>query len=201
MHGRGRGRRQQPVADQIDVTWQRRQVLAGSLAAAALAGCGGEAVDRNALPTARNDVAGALARVEVRPGLWEVTREIVSASQPGLPVEIAERMKGRRSVRRHCITPEQAARPDGNFLAGGVGGRCTHSGFSMEDGRVSGEMLCRDPGGIETRARMSGSYGPERFEIGMEMETPGIGGETMAVVARQSGRRVGECGAEGEQKS
>lgn len=157
-------------------------------------GCGGgdEEAGANAA-TDRNAVAADLAQVQVRPGLWEVSSELLSASQPGMPVELAERMKGPRGAVRHCITPAQAARPDAAFLAGRRSGQCSYSDFAMRGGRIAGTMACRSFDGAETRARMSGIYAPDRFEMRMDMETPGFGGATLAVVVRQSGRHVGEC--------
>jgi hypothetical protein len=149
----------------------------------------------------RGDVARELARVEVRPGLWEVSTQIVSVAQAGLPHEVAERMKGRRRGFRHCITPAQAARPDANFLAVRGTGRCRDEAFAMRGGRIAGTMVCRDPAGAETRVTMSGDYAAERYEIRMEMATPGIGpGRTMTLETRQQGRRVGDCPDEGETK-
>jgi hypothetical protein len=166
-------------------------------AAAALAGCGREA-ERKEID--RNEVAQALAAVEVRPGLWEVTSDVASVSEPGLPLEVAERMKGRRHGVRHCITPEQAARPDASFLASRRAGRCRDEAFEMAGGRISGAMVCREDGGLESRVRMSGRYGPEAYEMRMEMETPGIArGRVMTIATRQAGRRIGDCPAQGRQ--
>jgi hypothetical protein len=177
-----------------------RRRFASAAALAALAGCGGgEDGNRNAATDAKA-VAGELARVEVRPGLWEVRSALLSATQPGLPLEIAERMKGPRPAVRHCITPAQAARPDANFLAGQSSGQCSYRGFSMRGGRIAGTMACRAPDGAETRARMSGTYAPESFDMRMDMETPGFGTATLALVVQQSGRRIGDCSDEGERK-
>ncbi|HEX8194119.1 MAG TPA: DUF3617 domain-containing protein [Allosphingosinicella sp.] len=160
----------------------------------ALAGCGGGGNEENGgAATDRNAVAGDLARVEVRPGLWEVGSEVLSASQPGMPVEMAERMKGPRGTVRHCISPAQAARPDAAFLAGRRSGQCSYGDFAMRGGRIAGTMTCRAADGAETRARMSGTYTPEAFDMRMDMETPGFGAATLAVVVRQSGRRTGDC--------
>jgi hypothetical protein len=162
----------------------------------ALAGCSG--ADEGNRQVGSNEIVAALARVEVRPGLWEMTSAIVSVSQPGLPLEIAQRMKGPRPTVQHCVTPEQASRPDSNFLAARRGGRCRDEAFEMSGGRIAGTTLCRDAAGAETRLRMTGRYGAERFELRSEIETAGIGaGRTMALVMRQSGRRVGECAQSG----
>lgn len=166
------------------------------MALLAFAGCSDP--DERTRQVGSNEVAAALARVEVRPGLWEMTSAIVSVSQPDLPLEIAERMKGPRPGMRHCITPAQASRPDSNFLAARRGGRCRDEDFEMSGGRIGGTTICRDDAGAETRLRMTGRYGPERYELRTEIETPGIGpGRTMALVMRQSGRRVGDCAQSG----
>ncbi|HYJ29585.1 MAG TPA: DUF3617 domain-containing protein [Allosphingosinicella sp.] len=166
---------------------------------AALAGCGeGGQRERQA---AENNVAAALAQVEIRPGLWEMTSAIVSVSQIGLPHEIAERMKGPRRTVRHCITPVQAARNDANFLPAGGGGRCSDETFEMNSGRIAGTAICRDEAGAETRLRRAGRYAAERYEVRTEIETPGIGpGRVMTLVTRQSGRRVGDCPEEREER-
>ena len=166
---------------------------------ALLAGCGGDP-QQNAV--SRNEVANALAAIEVRPGLWEVSTEIVDVRQEGLPVEIANRMKGPRPAFRHCVTPQQAARPDAGFLGARSGGRCRDEAFAMEAGRISGTMVCRDEGDNESRVRMSGRYAPEQYRMQMEMETAGIGeGRRMTLVTRQTGRRIGDCRQQGEANS
>lgn len=175
---------------------------AASVAIGLIAGCGKPAPEAGnaGAQTALSDVARQLARVEVRPGMWEVSSEIVSASQPDMPHALAERMKGPRGTARHCITPEQAARPDANFLAGRRSGQCSYRDFAMQGGRIAGTMACRDPAGAETNARMSGGYTAENFDMRMDVLTPGLGGATLSVVVRQSGRRVGDCVREGETK-
>lgn len=163
-----------------------------------LAGCGDGREGNDQV--AGNAVAAALAEVEVRPGLWEMRSAIVSVSQDGLPLEIAERMKGPRRTVRHCITPEQAARTDANFLAARRSGRCRDEAFEMRSGRIAGTTVCRDETGAETRLRTTGRYTAERYEMRSEVETPGIGsGRRMTLVTRQSGSRIGECPRRGEE--
>jgi putative hemolysin len=165
---------------------------AAFLALASCSGGGevGNAAEENIGSSARDDIARDLARVEIRPGLWEVNSEILAASQPRLPHEMAEGIKGRRPVRRHCITPERAARPDGGFL-NSAGSRCTHRGFAMRGGRLEGTTICAHPEG-ETRATLTGRYTPERFDFESEIQTPGYG-EVMTIRGRHVGRRIGEC--------
>lgn len=168
---------------------------AGAAALLTLAACGDGGGDGNATKSDGNS-APAAPRVQIRPGLWEVSSEILSASEQGLPSELAQRARGRRQVARHCITAEQAARPDGNVLMLGRSGGCTHEGFDMSGGRIADTMTCRAQDGAVTRARAQGRYGPDAYAMQMEIETPGLAeGRTMRLVTRQTGRRRGECPA------
>ena len=139
------------------------------------------------------EVAAELAKVEVQPGQWEATTEIVSAEGP-LPKEALGRMSGQRSKASYCITPEQAKRPDARFLAAQQNSECSYQRFSMESGRLSGRMTCTSadmPGEMVTE--MSGQYGPRAYDMAMNM-TPALpGGQTMKIRTRTRGERVGEC--------
>lgn len=168
------------------------------LAAATLAGCGGtEPEGRN---MSAEEVASELAGLQIRPGLWETSSEIVAADAPGMPREMLSGMMGPRSTTRHCITPEQAARPDANFLAQRDQGNCSYRDFSMADGRMRGTMTCGPAGSEEmVTMAMDGEYGAERYDLVMDMTTAGLpGGGDMRIEARTTGRRIGDCeGGEG----
>ena len=142
----------------------------------------------------REEVAGQLAGMRIEPGLWELTSEVVEVSGPDLPREVRNRMLGPRPSMRNCITPAQAERPEANFLAVRADSGCTYRDFSMEGGRMRGVMICPD-----ATARMEGQYGPEAYELRMEMESPLPGvEEAMTLRIRARGRRVGDCEEEGQ---
>ncbi len=168
--------------------------LAGA-ALIVLAACGSDAGQDVGNETSVNDVARQLAAVQIRPGLWEATSRVEDATAPGLPREVQARMKGRTNTVRNCITPEQAARPDANFLAAQGNGDCTYRDFRMAGGELRGQMQCSGgdlPGRINTT--MVGRYEPERYDINMDMQTTGMpAGADLRMVMRVSGRRVGEC--------
>src|SRR5262245_41926739 len=111
-----------------------------------------------------NEVANSLAGMQIEPGLWELITEVVDVRAPGLPLEVRNRMLGPRNRLRNCITPEQAAQPSANFLAGRRDSNCTYRDFVMREGRLSGTMTC--PG---ITARMEGGYSPTAYETAMEM--------------------------------
>ena len=137
------------------------------------------------------DVASELSDIRVRPGLWELSSEVLDVRAANLPREIRTRMIGPRSRMRHCITPEQAEQPSANFLAMRADSACVYRDFTLQDGRLSGTMTC--PGAT---ARMQGRYGPESYVTQMEMRSPMPGGEVMTLQIRAQGRRTGECGEE-----
>lgn len=140
------------------------------------------------------EVAAQLAKVKVEPGQWEATTEIVSA-KGALPAEALEQMAGRRTSASNCITPEQAARPSAKFLAAQQDSDCTYQDFQMEGGKISGRMSCSGGQMLgEMVTVMNGDYGPESYDMTMQMETPGLpGGDKIEITARTQGRRVGEC--------
>jgi hypothetical protein len=139
-------------------------------------------------------VAEQLAAVKVDPGQWESSTKILSASG-ALPPEALNQMVGQETRTAHCITPEQAARPNANFLAAQQGSDCTYQDFRMQDGKLSGRMTCS---GGQLPAKMttsiSGDYGSQRYDLVMDMKNAGIGGSAaLQIKARTQGRRVGEC--------
>ena len=140
------------------------------------------------------DVANQLAGVAIEPGLWESASEVVGVSAPDLPLQVQRRMIGPRPSSRACITPEQAARPDANFVAARPGSRCSYRDFSMQGGRISGTMTCPEPGlNRPTIAAMQGRYGPRAYALAMRMETAMPDGAAMVLEVRGRGRRIGAC--------
>lgn len=163
----------------------------------ALAACGGEA-EKTA--EGRNmsveEVASELASVKLDPGMWETTARVVEVSAPNLPVEVRNMMQAQGgATMRNCITPEQAERPDANFLAAQQDSNCSYQDFSMRNGRLAGTMTCTG-GGMpgQMRAEMEGEYGSERYDMRMTMTTAApMGGGDMTIVTETSGRLVGPC--------
>jgi hypothetical protein len=139
-----------------------------------------------------DQVGNQLAQMRIEPGLWDLRTEIVDVRGPDLPREVRNRMVGPRSQTRNCISPEQAARPEANFLAGSRERNCRYRLFSVRDGRVDGEMSCGD-----AEARMNGRFGSQAYDMRIEMDAPAPGGERMTLELRASGRRLGPC-SEGE---
>lgn len=173
-----------------------KAILMPAAALLALAGCG----DAEEAPEARNmtaeEVAAELSSVRIEPGLWEATSEVVDVRAPNLPPQVREMMMAQREATvRNCITPEQAQRPDANFLAAQQDSNCSYQDFAMRGGKLTGAMVCTGgelPG--EMRARMEGEYGSESYDMRMTMQTSGMPeGADMTIETRTTGRRIGPC--------
>jgi hypothetical protein len=157
----------------------------------ALAGC---EQDKAEPRMSADEVAAQLAKVKVEPGQWEAQTEILSA-KGALPKEALQQMTGKRTDTSNCITPQQAARPSANFLAAQQDSDCTYQDFRMEGGKLSGKMTCSGGQMLGDMVTvMNGDYGPTSYDMRMQMETPGLpGGESITIVTRTRGKRVGEC--------
>lgn len=165
-----------------------KKILFCCAAAAALASCGSGGEQ------SAEDVAKEMSALKMRPGQWEATNEILSATAPGLPPETLRSMVGQKTTASSCVTPEQASKPSANFMAGQQGSDCTYQDFSMDDGLMTGTMNCSlrgMPG--KTVMKMDGKYSPVAYDMNMDMNVAMPGGVKMTVRARTTGRRIGEC--------
>ena len=139
-------------------------------------------------------VAKEMAALKMRPGQWEATQEILSATAPGMPPEVVRQMVGGKTTVSNCVTPEQAEKPSASFLAGQKGSDCTYENFSMDNGRMTGTMTCSGgtiPGKMVMKVQ--GDYSPLAYQMDMETNMAMPGGAEMVVKARTTGRRTGEC--------
>ena len=135
-----------------------------------------------------DEVAAQLSNMSIEPGLWELTSEVLDVRAPNLPREIRNRMVGPRSRTRNCITPEQAAHPSANFLAGRGDHACAYRDFSVRNGQMRGSMTCPD-----ATARMEGRYQSRAYDLRMEMQSPMENKAVMTLDLRARGRRIGPC--------
>lgn len=188
---------------------RNRAILVAGAALLALSACGkGEDKAASGTPSGEKqsveEVASDMKKVALSPGQWETTSEIVDVQMEGapkgMPPGALDRMKGRKTTFKNCITPEQAANPSADFLTAQKDSKCTYSGFQMTGGTVQGAISCPAGPGGAMKATMKGVYGAESYDIAMEMNTAGGGGATapgmsMHMKMRTSGKRIGECPA------
>lgn len=186
--------------------------MARSLAVAvalALSGCGEK--EEASTPVANNNpqsseqVASAMGKVTIKPGEWEITQQVVDLQVTGapkeMPVEAMRSAMSKVNVIKHCITPEQAAKPNADFLAAQKDSKCTYSGFNMDGGVINGSVTCPGGQGGKMTATMQGIYQPTSYALTMDMNMAGMSpGMNMVMKMKTNGKRIGECTAEQKEK-
>ena len=138
----------------------------------------------------------------IRPGQWETKVVVEDVDIPGMPAATKAQMKSMFAQRqnvtvKHCVTPEEAKRPDGKMFTGQDTNNCRYDHFTMRDGKIDAAMRCEgEQPGAMTMA-MTGTYTPESSSTRSEMKISSGAQGTMTIKARSETRRIGECTAEG----
>lgn len=170
-------------------------------AALLLSGCGKN--DKAASgPMTAEQVASKMNEVKLEPGEWEATQEIVDVQMTGLPKDAPasamQQMVGQKNTVKHCITPEQAAKPGADFLAAQKDAKCTYANMDMTGGTINGAMTCSAPGNPKAVMKMTlkGTYQPASYAMAMEMQSEGMQqGMGMTMKIKSQGKRIGDCPA------
>jgi hypothetical protein len=135
--------------------------------------------------------AGAAAPV-IQPGLWEIRSVVTAVDMPSAPPGVLDAMRGKPSVTRHCVSPEQAAIGPRQLFAQ-TDGKCSFKRFTMANGRIDTEMQCAGRGGAGTMAAVTtGNFTPIGFRTTTKMVMKGAHG-MMTVSATGTGQRIGLC--------
>jgi hypothetical protein len=170
-----------------------RYLIAASLLA--LAACGSKG-DGNS--TAAGGGGGLLGGgpVALQPGEWEMKMEVVDFKAPGMPPEVAARMKQAPTVNRHCVTEEEAKGPKPeNFAPQQNGRNCKQDDLVWGNGRIHNKTSCAGENGSGNMTmEMDGTYTPTSMDISVKNETE-TAHVTTSMEMRLTGRRVGECPA------
>ena len=135
----------------------------------------------------------------VRPGMWQSKVTIEQFEVPGMPPEVAQRMKTMMAEQQAhdfetCLTPDEVKRPKEDFFAG-KNNQCRYDSFNMGGGKIDAVMRCGDGKGATNVMQMAGTYSPESYNMQMAMKMAG-GGQPEAGVSmrmRVEARRTGEC--------
>ena len=135
----------------------------------------------------------------VRPGLWESKVTIEKFEVPGLPPEMAQRMKTMMAENREhgfetCLTAEDVKRPKEDFFAG-KNNSCRYEHFTMDGGKIDAAMRCGGKDGGTQVMQMAGTYSPESYQMQTSMRMAGGAGPegSMDMTMRVEAQRVGEC--------
>ena len=148
-----------------------------------------------------DDVADAAAALKLTPGQWETTMEIIDVKMEGLPEGapggMMNNMIGTKTTIKSCITPEQAEKPNAEFLSAQKDANCSYSTFDMSGGLIKAAMTCsskEQPG--EVKLNMTGKYGSGSYEMNQDMSMAGFQpGMAMAMKSKVTGRHIGDCPA------
>ncbi len=176
----------------------RRYTMISAAALALLGGCGkgDEVTLTNASPREVAAKVGTEA-TKLEPGQWETKVTVSDITMPDMPAGVADQVKGAmkgaaNTTVTSCITPEEAAHPQGKVFGGGEG-QCRYKHFTMADGRIDAEMECAggDRGGVNLKT--SGSITPTSFTVDNAMVMTGEGTPKMSMKAKVAGRRIGAC--------
>ena len=138
----------------------------------------------------------------VRPGLWESKVTIDQFEIPGMPPEMATRMKSMMAQQQEhgfksCLTAEDVKRPKEDFFAG-KNKECRYDHFTMGGGKIDAVMHCGKGDGAQTM-QMAGTYSPDSYQMQMATKVEAAANEAggMAMKMRVEARRVGDCAAKG----
>jgi hypothetical protein len=135
----------------------------------------------------------------VRPGLWQSKVTIEQFDMPGMPPEMAGRMKNMMAQNqahgfKTCLTPEDVNKPKEDFFAG-KNKECRYDHFTMGDGKIDASMHCGDGKQGTQVMEMAGTYSPDSYqmETSMKADESGESGGGMQMRMRIEAQRVGEC--------
>lgn len=136
----------------------------------------------------------------VRAGLWQSKVTIDQLDIPGMPADMARRMKTMIAEKQEhgfqtCLTAEDVKRPKEDFFAG-KNNQCRYDHFKMGGGKIDAAMRCGGKSGASVM-QMAGTYSLDSYQMQTSMNVEGGGGEQggISMKMRVEARRVGECTA------
>lgn len=139
----------------------------------------------------------------VRPGLWQSKINIEQLDMPGMPPEMAGRMKTMMAQNqahgfKTCLTAEDVKKPKEDFFAG-KNNECRYDHFTMGGGKIDAEMHCGGKDGVNIM-QMAGTYSPDSYQMqtSMKAHAANDAAGAMSMRMRIEAQRIGECtGKEG----
>lgn len=130
--------------------------------------------------------------LEMRPGQYEVTTEMLAFEMPNMPPGMADMMKQQQSQNQKstsCVTEKDIREAQGGLFTGDEKKECSENSVKMSGGRMGGRLVCGS--GAETSTmEVAGTYTADGYEVQMTMSAQGA-----KVRSRTVGRRVGDCPA------
>lgn len=163
-----------------------------SLAAGGLAAC--------VITTTVGTAALWASEVEpsLSPGLWQITQQIETLEVPGLPAAMVERMaKDPKNAqpRKVCVESDGDQRPPAAMFHA-LGGTCEWLSWAVDNGSLTGELVCAPPDGAPGSATISltGRVTANRFDL--RAETVGrseAGRLELRIISQMQGSLTRDC--------
>ena len=179
---------------------RRRLVLLACTAALAACNKGPDINVKNAsvgevAEKVRDAQAGGLF---IKPGRWESKVSIADVQMPGMPPQMADRIKqtmanvNERESTATCLSEADAKKPSEEFFAGKAK-NCRYDHFTMSGGKIDAAMTCSGETGRTVSMTMSGTYSPDRYEADMAMDMAGPEGRGMKMKSHTVSTLAGQC--------
>lgn len=147
-----------------------------------------------------NEVAAAVKQSGVmadtiEPGLWQSKVSVLEMNIPGMPPEMAGKMKeamarSREHPSSHCVTEADVKKPKEDFF--GADKDCKFQHFTMGGGKMDIAMVCNREGSTQTM-NMSGNYTSTTYSLDMAMNATGGHESGMSMKGHVDAQRVGQC--------
>lgn len=174
-------------------------LLVPPLAMLAACSSGADADGDGEITTA--EAAAEAENVNIQPGEWETVSQLTEFEAAGMSPEERDMMSqlmGQPTTQTACITPEQAADPQGSLFTADEGDDCTFSRFDMSGGNVLIDGTCQGEGMPGTMTlHMEGRYTAASYNLTTSMSVDGGPEAGLRMSGTVEGRRIGDC-AEGE---
>jgi hypothetical protein len=154
-----------------------------------------------------NEGGRTAASIAMRPGLWEMTKRVVSVEAPTAPPEIQSTLQAAVSappvVERSCLSPAEAVDPGtairDRVISDQTSYTCSTGESLFAGGRIRMTLTCRSTSGApDLRQAMVGSFTAETLQAAVSGESATPATEMMQsipvrVESTLTGRRVGDC--------
>ena len=134
----------------------------------------------------------------VDPGRWETKVTLLDIDMPGMPPEMAQRMKqsmGKFQEKAYatCLTEADVKKPKEDFFAG-KNRDCRYDHFTMSGGKIDAALRCSSGGQGTMAMTIVGTYARDSYDATMAMDVSGgPRGQGMKMRSRSQSHRVGEC--------
>jgi hypothetical protein len=165
-------------------------IIAGALA---LSGCGGgEEQGNGAAGGGAKSAAAGGGSLELTPGQYEVTTQVLSFDVPNMPPEMAEMMKQQQQQNEKsttCLTEKDVRDAQGGLFTGEEDKECSENSVKLSGGRMAGRLVC-GKGEEASTMEVAGTYTSTSYDVQMTMSAKGT-----KMSSRTTGRRVGDCPA------